>query len=265
MSELTQTLNRVHSQLKNITPKYAQSFQPGLSLEKIKEINNKLKFELPDEIQELFRFIDGTSEDYPFFTEPVFYFWNLEETVDFYLDLEPIVKDLFLFNNRETFPFMIDNGDYYAVYIDKQEDEYAPVILIPRQGGQPKHLYDSLNSMMLIIAECLETGVYFLDEDGYIDVKIEKVSLILRKHNPITIKKTIDELQYLSQRLIKTNECDFETNNKIISDLSILEFYKATEATPMLTEMLEGLSSCSEPSLESIALSFNHTLSVINS
>ena len=49
--------------------------------------------------------------------------------------------------------------------------------------------YSSLTNMMLTIAECYETGAYYLSEDGFVEENKAKAAKILKKYNPDILER----------------------------------------------------------------------------
>ena len=87
-------------------------------------------------------------------------------------------------NDKQLFPFSCSNSRYYyAVLMRKEKQQHSPVIEISFYY-QLNFLYRNLTAMMQTFAEYLETGAYYLDEEGFQDGDEEKMLPIFQKYNP---------------------------------------------------------------------------------
>lgn len=65
------------------------------------------------------------------------------------------------------FDFAYDDLEYLIVFGDSTDNKISPVIHCHLGGGSlPQIKYPSLTTLMLIVAECYETGAYYMDENS---------------------------------------------------------------------------------------------------
>ncbi|MEL6459648.1 MAG: hypothetical protein AAFQ91_15545 [Cyanobacteria bacterium J06621_15] len=78
--------------------------------------------------------------------------------------------------------FSIDKSFFFTVG-SSEEQELSP-IWVMHMGDEPVLCFHSLTNLLLMIAECYETGAYYVDEKGYLEEDIDKSSLVFNKYNP---------------------------------------------------------------------------------
>lgn len=202
MSVLTDSLNRIMAWLEVNRPDYAALFLPGLSDEEIRDKLVNLELELPEEIYELYRWRNGTEDEDMKSLVPSIEFRHLDQAIKYYNNFvgnpltvfdEKDYQNIFekldinrgnIYGNKFLFPFSCTNGRYYsAVLLSKEQQRYSPIVHISFHF-ELKVIYRNLTGMMQTFAECLETGVYYLDEEGFLDGNEQKMLPIFQKYNP---------------------------------------------------------------------------------
>ena len=206
MSVLTDSLNRIMQWLEENRPDYAESFLPGLSDEEIREKLSNFELELPEEIYELYRWRNGTQngEDSKSVIFPCMEYMSLDEALEYYDDFVENTIDVFdeqdfqgIFELLDTkqinqygdkkylFPFYRSNCDFLAIFLSKERQYYSPIINID-DVLELSFIYRNLTSMMQTLAEYLETGTHYLDEqqEYYLNGNEEKMEPIFKKYNP---------------------------------------------------------------------------------
>lgn len=166
-------------------PEFAASFLPGLTNEQIQVILQDLPYQLPKEIYELYSWRNGTRERQKILFHLSMAFLPLQdallvakETIDIHEGTDNELR----FEGQRLFPFLDDEGDRCAVVASEEKTLSSPIILID-EIDEICLGYTSLTSMMQTIAECCQTGAYYLIEEGFIEQDEDKSAEILRKYN----------------------------------------------------------------------------------
>ncbi|MBV6627981.1 MAG: SMI1/KNR4 family protein [Rivularia sp. (in: Bacteria)] len=207
MSVLTDSLNRIMQWLEKNRPDYAASFLPGLSDAEIREKLASVELELPEEIYELYRWRNGVEdgEDSKSVIYPCMEFMPLDEAIEYYEDfIENFInllderdedcQDVFklldssqvnIYGNKLIFPFCRSNCSFCAVLLSEEQQQHSMIIDIADELSLSV-IYRSLTSMMQTLAEYLETGAHYLDEqqEYYLNGDEEKMLPIFQKYNP---------------------------------------------------------------------------------
>lgn len=186
MSELTQALNRIMKWLSENQSSFAASFLPGLTYEQIETAVKHLHGKLPEEIYELYRWRNGTEARHDCVIYPAMNFISLEKAVKLYEDIATL-DDTELeirFAGYKLFPFIGHDAEISNVLLKDKPEKTSPVIYFADEDCEPEIVYSSLTNMMLTIAECYETGAYYLAEDGFAEQNEVKATEIFRKYNP---------------------------------------------------------------------------------
>lgn len=189
MTDLTDALNRILAWLEKHNPISASGFQPGLSSEIIEERLSALSFCVPQEVYELYKWRNGDVTHSMVFG----YLWllNLDKACEY----SEGINDNVLLEIREQngeppylFPMFDFDGEYFAVKGSEIPTATAPIFHIS-DDCSVSFAFTSLTAMMLAIAECYETGIYAVREDGKIEViDAVKFGEIRRKYNPGTVE-----------------------------------------------------------------------------
>lgn len=210
MSELTDALDRILNWLQQHKPSYVFSLQAGLSYQEIEEKVKDLPFRLTREVYELYQWHNGMiDEDSSFFYD--YRFLSLEEA----LEVQKIVSDNYGFILPfGWFPIFEFENDGFAIVCAEEITESSPIL---NYTLSEEIRYSSLTNMMRCIAECYETGAYYIDESC--DFKKDDIlaNSILQKYEP--------ELHYMGEaRFELINVPDgSQVINKYHPDNQILE------------------------------------------
>ncbi|NER35202.1 MAG: SMI1/KNR4 family protein [Oscillatoria sp. SIO1A7] len=221
MSNLNDGLQRIMNWLQKNQPKYAASFLPGLKHDEIKVHEEELGFKLPEEIYELYLWRNGTLEDANalFFT-PMQYL-PLAEAVSysrgwnkFRSEGEDIFeqKDVWYIKSPQ-FIFVRSNCDYCAIPIGIEKQARLPVMSIASEGEQCV-FYTNLLAMILTLADCYETGAYYLDTNEYLCEDECKAAQLLRIYNYDISENALSSLHLL----FETSQKD--TNSKFLEKVA---------------------------------------------
>ncbi len=188
MTDLTITLEQILTWLQNNKPDYASSLQDGLPRSEIDIASQKLPFQIPEEIYELFQWRNGSQEVLfaPFDPSPSFL--SLEyaiETADWFSD-DPDLGGK-RYKDKMLFPFIGVHKTLYAVVINS-ESKYTPVVLPDFEDDRTQLVSLSVNRLMMTILECLETVSFDLyDSEETYTIAAE----IARKHNPEIVDEAL--------------------------------------------------------------------------
>ena len=182
MTLLSQTLNRITTYLEKKYRPIASSLQPGLSYEEIDRKLSSLPCRLPQEFYELYQWRNGTLETDDFIDFYRHYrFLPLEEAITTSTEVYKITDGYLPYGWIPIFTF---EGEYFGV-IGSQVQKYASPIVYTYHEETVAYL--SITAMMQAIAECYETGIYYLEKHEYgefIDSDSQKEEQIILKYNP---------------------------------------------------------------------------------
>jgi hypothetical protein len=201
MSELTEALKRIKHWLQTNMPS-EDCLKPGLTPAQIDAFLGNSPFKLPREVRELYEFCDGDVNEVKFF--PFLGFYSLKQAVEECNHLSKFYEELAL--PPYQLPIFFNDDRYYVICKENENIEVASVWLFTR-GGANLLCYSSITSLILMIAECYETGAYFIAteeyqreyygedfgewvegdivfENPYLEEDYEKSSLIFKKYNP---------------------------------------------------------------------------------
>lgn len=191
MSELTQALNRIMIWLSKNQPSFANSFLPGLTNQEIQTKIQHLPIELPEEIYELYCWRNGTEGRHNCEFYPALNFLTLEKAVKLYEDIVTLdnTEEEIKFEGYKLFPFITTDAELTNVLVKDKQEKSSLIIDLYLEDCEPEIIYTSLTNMMLTIAECYETGAYYLSEDGFVEQNEAKATEILRKYNPEIVER----------------------------------------------------------------------------
>ncbi|PWB09240.1 SMI1/KNR4 family protein [Paramuribaculum intestinale] len=90
---------------------------------------------------------------------------------------------------------MIPNGEdkYYPILVNYSSDFYAlkvsegkenGIFLIEHDADGPTKIHHSFEDFLRTIIACYKEKIYFLDDDGYLDMDFDEEQLIGQKYNP---------------------------------------------------------------------------------
>ena len=196
MSETTDAADRIKNWLITNCVLSAGQFNPGLDSERIKEVEYRLGWELPDEVRDLYQWHDGTAvpegallSQYKFV--PQYYFISLQQALDAKRSNEQMNEEMpeelhgvpgVLWQPKWLPVFDSGNNEYLALDCSQATVREAPVISTNPQDGVFVY-YKSLTSMLLTIARCCEGGAIFL-KDSVLRTDHGKKRLIAQDLNP---------------------------------------------------------------------------------
>lgn len=209
-SELTNVLNRILSWIERHEPSWIEYLYPGLSKDDIDDLVRDLPIQFPPELYELYQWRNGAAKgDEWKETAWIFHSWTFRP-------LQEVVAGL----RRQSYKYQTDNliyldiikffkveFNYLSIFYHQESRNYGCIMLIDKTlkscpiiflrfvGGDLTLLenYTSLTSMMLTIAECYETGAYFIGD--YISRNPEKEYQIWRKYNSQIIEFALQAIQ----------------------------------------------------------------------
>ena len=177
MSELTNALDRILNWFQNNKPSTIDSLQPGLTVEEIEEKAKDLPFRLTQEVYELYQWRNGMVDDGSCFFS-AFRFLPLEEAIKY---SKSVVEDIEIFFPFGWLPIFEFEGDYSAVICAEEKTESSLILDIYEDTNIA---HQSLTNMMCCIAECYETGAFYIDESGNLEENEVAAKNILLKYNP---------------------------------------------------------------------------------
>lgn len=193
MSELTNALDRIRAYLESNYPAVAAQLPPGLSVLRIEETFQLLPYKLPQEVYELYQWCggwDGETETWDGVFAPYYYMTlcspqrAIEQAKYFNLD-EGEFESRFhevSYLGKPIFPIFSYNLVNLCIVADWQEKHPSPIVFVSQLHAVGLE-YISLTSMMQITAEAWETGVAYIDEEGFVECDEQKFFAIYRQHN----------------------------------------------------------------------------------
>ena len=177
MSELTNALYRILSWFENNKPSTIESLQPGLTIEEIEEKAKDLPFRLTQEVYELYQWRNGMIDDGSCFFR-YYRFISLEEALE---ELKLMEEAWGLSLPFGWFPLFEFEGKFFSAVGAEENTENSPIL---RTYEGIDIIHRSLANMMLCIAECYETGAYYIDKSGNLEENEVAAKNILLKYNP---------------------------------------------------------------------------------
>jgi SMI1 / KNR4 family (SUKH-1) len=194
MTDLTNALNRIFAWLEKNSPNSISGFQLGLLSEEIEEKLGVLPFALPEEVCELYRWRNGGAI-YNF----VFGYLSLLnldracEYSEYFNDEDRIEIRAEEEEPRYLFPLFDFDGEYFAIQGNESITATSPIFHIS-DCHDVSFTFINLTNMMLALAECYETGVYAVTENGVLDV-VDAIEFgkIRQKYNPGTVESLYAE------------------------------------------------------------------------
>ncbi len=198
MSTLLETLNRIDVWFEQYQPEYARSFYLGLKHQIIAE-ELELFTPITDEIFELYSWRNGWFEkSRRFIASYAFDLMPLEEAKNEAIFLSNQSEPEYRYKGKLLFPFTTSDIGYHCVVIGQKE---SPVVFFGHESSSDEIVYDSVTTMMKSFALNLESGAYYVKQEGefkgFIVEDEDKVARTLCIENPNTIKVIIQELENL--------------------------------------------------------------------
>ncbi|MEH2435149.1 MAG: SMI1/KNR4 family protein [Nostoc sp.] len=197
MSKLTDELQYILNWLKSTNHDFFDCYNPGLTRQQIDEITKDLPFRLSEEVYELYQWRNGTADlGYNNGYLPLYFlfpeqlradvicsFCSLQDSVYIYKTIREATSDEYW--NQKWFP-IAEYESRKMLYVVGDLDP-SPVYLWDVGCLEDSVIiYKNLISMISVIAECCEFGLYQLipDEDGEEDdmiIRIDEEKLELEK------------------------------------------------------------------------------------
>jgi SMI1 / KNR4 family (SUKH-1) len=154
MSLIVDALERIRSWLQQNYPAIASFPHPGLTPTQIQDITKNLPFQVSEEVYELYQWRNGTKYGHIFF--PFTTFYSLEESLKI---------SQFKIEEKSFYPYglIIFSTDRHLYYV-KSSDEQNKFSAIWRtnEDRESEICYVNLTNLIGAIAECYETGAYYV-------------------------------------------------------------------------------------------------------
>ncbi|MDY6897187.1 MAG: HEAT repeat domain-containing protein [Cyanobacteriota bacterium] len=238
MSKLTDSLEKILAWQERNRPEYAAEFQPGLTEEEIEEKLKHIPFRLPKEVYQLYQWRNGSTFDY-FLPGSGFLFLPLERAIEEYeayaevhsTNLEYYGDDFGW--NPYYFPIFCEGIENFLMTGSDEQQEESPVIYYFIEDASHDIFCSSLTKMVQVIAECYETGAYYITEERGRQNLVEdevKVAQVLGKYNPELLDSTLKELQQVQKEL---------SYRKLVSITYRLMWYKDSRTVEPLIDLLQ--------------------------
>jgi SMI1 / KNR4 family (SUKH-1) len=159
MSELTSALERICTWYWDENPQSSPIFQPGLSECSIDELVKDLQFPVPDEVYELYKWCNGSSEKRIAFNQ--YYLLPLDQAVRLRQDKYGLnYGEDWMQDDPSWFPLFklwCDHAFYVVILGDKNK---SPVRNYDPECENYNIYYESLTNMLLHSADWIESALY---------------------------------------------------------------------------------------------------------
>jgi len=182
--EIDEALTRLGSPL-------VENLRPGIPSATVEERLKSVGLASDPDLEVLLGWHDGTSWDdsatigdaYLF---PGFYLSPLDDSIENYLSRKSDKRW-----SKGWVPFMEDGGgDYFVVELRRRSWRTS----VAEQPGRVRHFrneepehpveFSSIGAMFTTIAAAYDQGIFFMDEDGYLDMDYEKYARFAAALNP---------------------------------------------------------------------------------
>lgn len=136
------------------------------------------------ELKELYQFADGSDIDEVTPSGltgliPIHNFLSLKDAIVYYQQSMEFEDSFYNAQKnfrpgKQLFPFLEDGaGNCYWVDLNEGTLDYSKIYWTNTFGQEPDYTYTSLTSMFEVIAEAYDSGIIFMDEEGYLDCDFE--------------------------------------------------------------------------------------------
>jgi len=104
---------------------------------------------------------------------------SLSNVIEYYKNSIDIEESFLNFDtsfkpDKKLFPFLQDGcGNCYWVDLNENTENYNKIFWTNTFAENPDYIFDSLTIMFHLISEAYENGIFWLDEDGYLDCDFE--------------------------------------------------------------------------------------------
>lgn len=156
---------------------------------------------MPNEFFELYQWSRGHTQEtqtmYTCIFEPYesIALCSLEAAIEILPIFEDEIEECAVkYAGKPLFPVFQTNASNLCVVGEWNNKESSPIIFVS-DINEIGIRYTSLTSMMLTLADCLETGGFFFDEKGYRNWNLEKFASISLKHNSSLLEFSLKRLK----------------------------------------------------------------------
>jgi hypothetical protein len=240
-SLLVQALERIlccmQTQVSSVTP----PLQPGLTREQVEAQLQRLPFRLSEEVYQLYQWRNGNPRERGVEFLPQYRMIPLEEAV---IESQSMYEVLADEDECHWLPFLAMDSNFYAIKGSVEFKVTAPISSFAWMLGLASQ-FNSLTDMMLAIAECFETGAYYLDNYSYLDFDRVRSTQIWLKYQPQRTANIQAILNNQAQRLSN------EDQRQAYSDLVETQH---PQALSVLIQAVEEL----EPDISSLRFQASH-------
>jgi hypothetical protein len=200
MLEIVKKMDYIASHMCSLCPEIIKYYQPGLSYKLIDELTSNFPFNLSKEVYELYQWRNGLAQrqfennwckDEFLFPEQLksdvtCSFCSLQDAMYLYRTMCDAGDNNDEYWNEKWFP--IASFECKRILYVVGDLDPSPVYLwdVDYFSQNPVRVYKNLTSMLSVIAECCESGLYQLTpykygEEGEMRIRIDKARLDLEK------------------------------------------------------------------------------------
>ncbi|NEQ99795.1 MAG: SMI1/KNR4 family protein [Cyanothece sp. SIO2G6] len=173
MQSITKSLEKISEFLEEDRQNLFGLMRAGLPYPEIDKVAEILPFKLPQELYQLYNWHNGITvpERISFELDflPGFWFIPIEKSLDEVVRLEKLFEmyDVQEIHKKLWFPVFWSDIAYLAIAGDKNMQESGRIYHLSWTGGEfiSKLEYPNLKTLLAVIAECYETGVYYTNQN----------------------------------------------------------------------------------------------------
>ena len=190
MSDIVGFAERILKWLQDHDRPVVRLLRKGLTDRQLELAQDYLGLSLPKEAIELLKWRNGVSYD----RDPGTKIGDLRFLPGYFpVSMAGAIQEIEVHSDLESwqsqwFPVFENGGgasnDYLLLDLAASDGNVAPVIGISLVPEDACVEFKSLTSMMEIKAECFERGVFFIDEDGYIESDLEGEKAVVEEFHP---------------------------------------------------------------------------------
>ena len=185
ISDIEEALDRIISWFKSQDMPLIELLEPGLSTASIKAQSNSLPIQLPEDLIRIYLWRNGTtlSQEHNLnshYFQPGYYLLSLKNAMHYYQIYRAGA-------NWDPFWFPIlasGGGDFYVVVCGSDVRENGQILNFIRGENDTPRIYLNIKTMIFTIAECYDSGAYFLDEFGFLKINYKLEAEIAQELNP---------------------------------------------------------------------------------
>jgi cell wall assembly regulator SMI1 len=167
---------------KKNNPGFLDRLNPGIESYDVLNFFTTNSLVIPNELIELYSLSNGSNipfgDQYDLFhLFPGYYLMPFQEATHIYR-----LKKMDELWSPDWFPiFSNGGGDYYVIKCSKEEK--FPIIGFLVGGIEPEIEYTNLPSMLKTIADCFDSGAFYMTDERYLEILIDKEVVISRSNN----------------------------------------------------------------------------------